>query len=148
MLLTEVPKLAGTDGRKMSKSFGNAIFLKDSAEVIRQKISTMVTDTRRKRRTDPGVPEDCPAFTLHKAFVAKEIRAELAKSCLTASIGCLDCKKVVIEALIKRLSPYWEKRKYYEQNPNLVWDILEEGNQKARTAAQKTMTEVRQAIGI
>jgi len=147
MLLTEVPKLAGTDGRKMSKSFGNAIYLKDPPEVIRQKISTMVTDTRRKRRTDPGVPEDCPVFTLHKAFVSKEKRDELAKGCQTASIGCLDCKKVVIEALIERLTPYWEKRRAYEQHPQDVWDILEEGNKKARAVAQKTMDEVRQAIG-
>jgi tryptophanyl-tRNA synthetase len=148
MLLTEVPKLAGTDGRKMSKSYGNAIFLKDSAEEIRQKISTMTTDTRRKRRTDPGEPEDCPVFTLHCAFVEKEKQEELAKECRRAGIGCLDCKKVVIESLIQLLTPYWEKRKKFEQNPQLVWDIFDKGNRKARKVAQQTMEEVRAAIGL
>lgn len=148
ILLTEVPKLAGTDGRKMSKSFGNAIYLKDSPELIRQKIETMITDTRRKRREDPGEPEDCPVFTLHKAFVAKEKREELAQGCRTAGLGCLDCKNVVIESLHQFLAPYWKKRKKFEKNPQLVWDILEDGNKKARNKAQKTMEEARAAIGI
>jgi tryptophanyl-tRNA synthetase len=146
--LTEVPKLAGTDGRKMSKSYGNAIFLKDSPDLIRQKISTMKTDVRRKRRTDPGVPEDCPVFTLHRAFVPKKKREELAQGCRTAGIGCLECKNVVIEILIDLLSSYREKRVRFEKNPYLVWEILEEGNSKARRVAQKTMEEVRSAIGL
>jgi len=146
--LTEVPKLAGTDGRKMSKSYGNAIYLKDSAELIREKISTMMTDVRRKRRTDPGVPEDCPVFTLHKAFVAEEKREELARECRTAGIGCLECKNVVIESLLNILAPYREKRNKFEKNPQLVWEILEEGDKKARRVAQKTMEEVRSAIGL
>lgn len=147
-LLTEVPKLAGTDGRKMSKSYGNAIYLKDSAEIIREKIETMMTDTRRKRRSDPGVPEDCPVFTLHKAFVEEEKRKELDKGCRMASIGCLECKDVLIESLIHLLSPFWKKRKEFQRQPQLVWDILEEGNDKARRTAQKTMEEVRSAIGL
>jgi len=147
ILLTEVPRLAGTDGRKMSKSYGNAIFLKDSPDIIRQKIETMMTDIRRKRRTDPGIPEDCPVFTLHKAFVDKEKQKELALGCQRASIGCLECKKVVIKSLIHLLTPYWEKRKKFEEKPQLVWDILEEGNKKARRVAQKTMEEVRAALG-
>jgi tryptophanyl-tRNA synthetase len=147
MLLTEVPKLAGTDGRKMSKSFGNAINLKDSREEIRQKISTMMTDVRRKRRSDPGVPEECPVFTLHKAFVTKEKREELAQGCRTAGIGCLECKTVVIDSIIQILNPFWEKRRVLESNPKLVWEILEEGNKKARSVAQKTMEEVRSALG-
>ena len=147
ILLTEVPKLAGTDGRKMSNSFGNAIFLKDSPEVIRQKISTMVTDTRRKRRKDPGEPEDCPAFTLHKAFVTKEEREELAHGCRRASLGCLECKKAAIESILHLLTPYWKKRKGYDKKPQDVWDILEEGNRKARKKAKQTMEEVRAAIG-
>lgn len=146
--LTEVPKLAGTDGRKMSKSYGNAILLKDSPEVIRQKISTMKTDIRRKRRTDPGVPEDCPVFTLHKAFVAKKRREELAQGCRTAGIGCLECKNVVIDRLLNLLTSYREKRDKFEKKPRLVWEILEEGNDKARRIAQKTMEEVRSAIGL
>lgn len=148
MLLTEVPKLAGTDGRKMSKSYGNAIYLKDSPETIRQKIAPMVTDTRRKRRTDPGEPNDCPVFTLHKAFVPEAKREELAAGCRTASIGCLDCKKVVIDALIEEFAGFREKRGYYEKNPDLVWEIFDEGNKKAREVAARTMAEVREAMGL
>jgi tryptophanyl-tRNA synthetase len=148
ILLTEVPKLAGTDGRKMSKSYGNAIFLKDSPQTIKQNISTMVTDTRRKRKSDPGEPDDCPVFTLHRAFVPKETQEELAQSCRKAAIGCLDCKGVVIDSLIRLFEPYREKRKYYEKNPQAVRDILEEGGRKARRIAEKTMNEVRAAIGL
>jgi len=147
-LLTETPRLAGTDGRKMSKSFGNAIYLKDPPEVIREKISTMVTDTRRRRRSDPGEPADCPAFTLHNAFVDKDQQEALARGCRTASIGCLECKAVVIDKLIHHLAPYWKKRAGFEKNPALVWETLEQGNKQARKAAQKTMEEVRAAIGV
>jgi len=147
MLLTEVPRLSGTDGRKMSKSFGNAINLKDSREQIREKISTMMTDVRRKRRSDPGVPDDCPVFTLHKAFVDESKRQELAEGCRTAGIGCLECKNVVIDSIIQILNPFWEKRRVLEANPALVWEILEEGNKKARQVAQQTMEEVRLALG-
>jgi len=90
----------------MSKSYGNAIYLKDSSQIIRRKIATMMTDTRRKRRTDPGLPQDCPVFTLHKAFVNQDKRQELAQACLTASIGCLECKEVLIERLIQLLTPF------------------------------------------
>lgn len=148
ILLTEVPKLAGTDGRKMSKSYGNAIYLKDTPEMIRNKISTMKTDTRRKRRQDPGNPKDCPAFTLHKAFVSAGKQKELARGCRTAGIGCLECKNVVIEELIRILNPFREKRKQLEKNPGRVQEILEEGNSKARRVAQKTMEDVRTAIGL
>jgi tryptophanyl-tRNA synthetase len=147
-LLTETPRLAGTDGRKMSKSFGNAIYLKDPPDVIREKISTMVTDTRRRRRSDPGEPADCPAFTLHNAFVDKDKQEALARGCRSASIGCLECKAVVIDSLIHHLTPYWEKRAGFEKNPALVWETLEQGNKRARKAAQKTMEEVRAAIGV
>jgi len=147
MLLTETPWLAGTDGRKMSKSFGNAIFLRDSPAVIREKISTMVTDTRRKRRFDPGEPDDCPAFTLHRAFVGQGHREELARECRRAGIGCLECKTAAIESLIRLLQPYWEKRAELEKNPGRVREILEDGNGRAREAARRTMDEVRSAIG-
>jgi tryptophanyl-tRNA synthetase len=146
-LLTEVPRLAGTDGRKMSKSFGNAILLKDSPEVIRQKIAPMMTDTRRMRRNDPGEPNDCPVFTLHRAFVAKEKQEEIAQACRTAGIGCLECKDVVINSLVQALAPYRERRAEFEKNPRLVWDILEDGNTRARRVAQRTMDEVRAALG-
>lgn len=148
MLLTEVPKLAGTDGRKMSKSYGNAIYLKDSPETLHSKISTMTTDTRRKRRNDPGEPSDCPAFTLHKAFVSKKKQEELAQGCRSAGIGCLECKNVVIGHLIELLTPFWKKRKELEKNPGRVEEILHKGNEKARRVAQKTMEEVRSAVGL
>jgi tryptophanyl-tRNA synthetase len=128
-LLTEVPRLAGTDGRKMSKSFGNAIYIKDSPETIREKLLPMKTDTRRMRRTDPGEPNDCPVFTLHRAFVPKAKQDEIARGCRTAGIGCRECKA------------------RFEREPKLVWDILEDGNAKARAAARKTMDEVRAALG-
>ncbi len=147
ILLTEVPKLSGTDGRKMSKSYENAIYLKDSPHVIREKISTMVTDTRRKRRTDKGEPADCPVFSLHKAFVPKERQDELAAGCRNASVGCLECKKVVIDSLIELFDPYREKRQYYEKNPQLVWEIFEEGSRSARRIARQTLEDVHAAIG-
>jgi tryptophanyl-tRNA synthetase len=147
VLLTEVPKLAGTDGRKMSKSYGNAIYLKDTAEVIRAKIAPMVTDTRRKRRSDPGEPNDCPVFTLHKAFVPAAVRDAMASGCRTATIGCLECKKAVIDSLIEFLTPYWEKRRALEAEPGHVWDILAAGNARAARTARKTMEDVRSAIG-
>jgi tryptophanyl-tRNA synthetase len=146
-LLTEVPRLAGTDGRKMSKSFNNAIYLKDSPEVIRGKIAPMITDTRRMRRSDPGEPDDCPVFTFHKAFVPKDKQAEIAQGCRTAGIGCLECKKVVIDTLIEMLAPFRERRNEFEKNPQRIWDILQEGNRKARRVAQQTMDEVRTALG-
>ncbi|MCD6517970.1 MAG: tryptophan--tRNA ligase [Candidatus Aminicenantes bacterium] len=147
MMLTEVPKLAGTDGRKMSKSFNNSINLKDSPEEIQDKISTMMTDTKRKRRKDPGNPDDCPVFTLHKAFVSKTKREEIIRGCRNAGIGCVDCKQVIIDTLIKELSSFRKKRKIYEKNPDLVWEILEQGNLKAREKARATMEEVRNKIG-
>ncbi|MGD0781522.1 MAG: tryptophan--tRNA ligase [Candidatus Aminicenantales bacterium] len=146
-LLTEVPRLAGTDGRKMSKSYGNAIYLKDGPEVVKRKILPMVTDTRRMRRSDPGEPADCPVFTLHRAFVPKDKQDEVAQGCRTAGIGCRDCKAVVIEHLVRMLEPIWEKRASFERTPGLIWDILEAGNGKARAAAQATMADVREALG-
>jgi tryptophanyl-tRNA synthetase len=146
-LLTDVPRLAGTDGRKMSKSYGNAIYLKDSAEVIRQKIMPMITDTRRVRRTDPGEPGDCPVFTLHKAFVPKDRQEEVARGCRTAGIGCRDCKAVVLEHLFRTLEPIWESRRRFEAKPALIWDILQAGDVKARAVAQATMAEVRETLG-
>ena len=148
MLLTEVPRLAGTDGRKMSKSFNNAVWLKDPPDVIRRKIEPMVTDERRKKRSDPGEPDDCPVFTLHKAFVPAEKRDELAAGCRTAGIGCLECKKEVIETLIRLLAPFRDKRRELEKTPDLVWDILRQGGDKARQVARRTMEEVRAAVGL
>jgi tryptophanyl-tRNA synthetase len=146
-LLTEVPRLAGTDGRKMSKSFGNTILIKDPPEVIRAKILPMVTDTRRMRRSDPGEPNDCPVFTLHRAFVPQAERDQAAHGCRTAGIGCRDCKKVVLDHLLKELAPIQARRADYERHPARVWDILAAGNTKARQTASATMAEVRAALG-
>jgi tryptophanyl-tRNA synthetase len=146
-LLTEVPRLAGTDGRKMSKSFGNAIEIKDPPDVIRRKIMPMVTDTRRMRRTDPGEPNDCPVFTLHKAFVPKTVQEEIAVGCRTAGIGCLDCKKTVLDHMLAELAPISERRRAFESDPDRVWAILEDGAARAREAARRTMDEVHAALG-
>ncbi len=145
-LLTEVPRLAGTDGRKMSKSFGNAILIKDPPEIVRQKIMPMVTDTRRMRRSDPGEPNDCPVFTLHKAFVPKEKQDEIAHGCRTAGIGCIDCKKVLLKYMDEFWDPIREKRVEIARHPKKVWEIAEEGTKKAQKVASETMEHVREAM--
>ena len=145
-LLTPSPRLPGTDGRKMSKSYGNAIFLTDPAEVVSKKLATMVTDPARKRRTDPGNPDVCPVFDIHKIFSKQETLDRVNRECRTAEIGCLDCKKLLAGHLNDALAPIQARRKPYEQKPQLVWDILEEGTNKARKVAQATMAEVRAAV--
>jgi tryptophanyl-tRNA synthetase len=147
-LLTSAPRLPGTDGRKMSKSYGNAIFLTDAPEVVSKKLATMVTDPARKRRTDPGNPDICPVFDLHKIFSAQETIDRVNRECRTAEIGCLDCKKLVAGHLNTSLAPIQERRKAYEQDPQLVWDILEDGTERARKVARATMTQVRKAVNL
>ncbi len=145
-LLTPTPKLPGTDGRKMSKSYDNAIFLGDAPDVVSSKLATMITDPARKRRTDPGNPDVCPVFDLHKVFSSSETIDRVNRECRTAEIGCLDCKKLLAQHLNVHLAPIQERRKPYEQNPQRVWDILEAGTAKARQVAQATMAEVRAAV--
>ncbi|MCJ7503870.1 MAG: tryptophan--tRNA ligase [Acidobacteriia bacterium] len=145
-LLTPTPKLPGTDGRKMSKSYDNAIFLGDAPDVVSSKLATMITDPARKRRTDPGNPDVCPVFDLHKVFSSSETIDRVNRECRTAEIGCLDCKKLLAQHLNESLAPIQERRKPYEQNPQRVWDILEAGTAKARQVAQATMAEVRAAV--
>jgi tryptophanyl-tRNA synthetase len=145
-LLTATPRTPGTDGRKMSKSYGNSVYLKDAPDVLRGKIKPMVTDPARKRRTDPGNPEICPVFDLHKAFSPAESQAWAAEGCRTAGIGCLDCKGRLIEHLLKRLEEIHARRPEFEKRPDTVWDILLEGSKKARATAQATMEEVRRAV--
>jgi tryptophanyl-tRNA synthetase len=147
-LLTSAPRLPGTDGRKMSKSYGNAIFLTDAADVVSKKLATMVTDPARKRRSDPGDPDVCPVFDLHKIFSAQETIDRVNRECRKAEIGCVDCKKLAAGHLNAFLAPIQERRKPYEQNPQKVWDILEDGTERARKVAQKTMAEVRQAVNL
>lgn len=147
-ILTPVPKILGTDGRKMSKSYGNAIFMEDSPEELKKKIFPMVTDTRRKRRSDPGKPEDCPVWTLHKAFTPEERRKELYEGCTRATIGCLDCKKVLLEELSTRFQDFREKKNYYMKRKDEVVDIILEGSKKARQVAEQTLEEVREVMGV
>jgi tryptophanyl-tRNA synthetase len=147
-LLTEVPRVPGTDGRKMSKSYGNAVYLKDPAAVVREKIRPMVTDPARKRRTDPGTPEICPVFDLHKAFSPRESQEWAAQGCRTAGIGCLDCKGRLTEHLLNRLEGIHARRPEFAAHPDTVWDILHDGSRRAREVARATMDEVRSAMKI
>ena len=145
-LLTEAPKVPGTDGRKMSKSYDNAIYLKDSSETVWEKLRPMVTDPARIRRTDPGDPEKCPVFELHGFFTPDEAKDEVAEGCRTAGIGCIDCKKVLYEALEKVLEPLRDRRADLTGKPDLVSQILSDGNKKARKEAERTMSDVRDAV--
>ncbi len=147
-LLTPTPKLPGTDGRKMSKSYGNTIMLTDPEPVVRQKLKTMVTDPARIRRTDKGDPDKCPVGDLHKIFSSKETMAKVYDGCRSAGIGCIECKGWAADALVQILNPMQERRKKYEENPRLAWDILEAGSDKARSVAGATMSEVREAMGM
>src|SRR5579859_7804675 len=145
-LLTPAAKLPGTDGRKMSKSYGNTILLSDPEPLVRQKLKTMVTDPARVRRTDPGNPDVCPVGDLHKIFSSKETLAKVYEGCRSAGIGCIECKGWAADAIVARLAPMQERRKKYEQNPRLAWDILEAGSAKAQKAAETTMQEARSAM--
>ena len=147
-LLTRTPKLPGTDGRKMSKSYGNTIMMADPEPVVRQKLKIMVTDPARVRRSDPGNPDVCPVGDLHKIFSDKATIAKVYEGCRSAGIGCIECKSWVADALVNILNPMQERRKKYEENPRLAWDILEAGSARARQVADATMTEVREAMGI
>lgn len=143
-LLTPTPKLPGLDGRKMSKSYDNSIYLSDSALEVEQKIRPMKTDERRKRRTDPGVPDDCPVFDFHKCFSSEEERVQIVSGCTTASIGCIECKKILINNLNTLMEPIRERREKFRNTD--VNDILEAGNKNARDVAANTLEDVRNLI--
>ena len=148
VLLTETQKLPGTDGRKMSKSYGNAVFLSDSPKEIDTKISRMMTDPARVKRTDPGEPEKCPAFQFHKVYSTAQEIDEVSTGCRTAGIGCLDCKKIMIKHVVEELAPVRERRASYEKNPEAVEAILLAGNRTAQEKAGATMAEVRETVGL
>jgi tryptophanyl-tRNA synthetase len=148
VLLTEAQKVPGLDGRKMSKSYGNAVFLSDTPQEIDQKLSRMTTDPARVRRSDPGEPEKCPAFQLHKIYCTPEEIEQVSVGCRTAGIGCLECKRVMIKHVIDDLAPFREKRAHYEKKPAEVERILAEGIDVAQQAAAATMTEVRGTLGL
>lgn len=147
-ILTETSKILGLDRRKMSKSYNNAIFLADSPEDIASKVSQMITDPQRARKSDPGDPGVCNVFEFHKLYSDSQTVADVNEQCRAAKIGCVECKKKMAKNLATALDPIREKRKYYEENPQLVADIIVTGSNKARAVAQQTMEDVRSALKI
>ncbi len=146
--LTVIPKVPGTDGRKMSKSYDNAIYLADPPEVTVPKVKTMVTDPARKRRTDPGNPDVCPVFDLHRIFTPEARRAEAAQGCRTAGMGCLDCKGILLEHLMPTLDRIRERRTAAAADPARIREILEDGSARARRTARQTLDAAKAAVGI
>jgi tryptophanyl-tRNA synthetase len=146
VLLTPSPKLPGTDGRKMSKSYGNTILLTDPEPVVRQKLKTMVTDPARIRRTDPGDPDKCPVGDLHKVFSTSETMAKVYDGCRSAGIGCIECKGWAADALVQILKPIQDRRAGFAEET--AKEILWEGTRRATARAEQTMVEVRAAVGL
>jgi len=148
VMLTKTPRIPGLDGRKMSKSYGNAITLSETDEEIRKKTKVMVTDPARKRRTDPGNPDVCPVYDWHKLFSAGEPgRLEwVRQGCTTAGIGCIECKAAMAENLIKWIAPVRERRVEWEKDPKSVIEMIDDGSKRARVEAKKTMERVREAV--
>ena len=147
-LLTEASKMPGLDGQKMSKSYNNAITLREDPESITKKIRTMPTDPARVRRTDKGEPERCPVWQLHKIYSDDATREWVQTGCRSAGIGCLDCKQPVVEAVIRELAPMRERAQRYLEDPTLVRNIIADGCDRARELAGETMREVREAMGL
>jgi tryptophanyl-tRNA synthetase len=146
VLLTPSPKLPGTDGRKMSKSYGNTILITDPESEVRKKLKTMVTDPARVRRTDPGDPDKCPVGDLHKVFSTPETLAKVYDGCRSAGIGCIECKSWAADGLVRILKPIQERRAKYSEAD--VAEVIEDGSNRARMRAEKTMREVRAAMGM
>ncbi len=145
-LLTETPKLPGLDGRKMSKSYNNSIYLSDNAETTAKMVMSMVTDTNRVRRTDPGDPDVCVAFNLHRLYVPQEKLDEIVPACRGAQIGCVECKKILAVCINERLAPFRARREELAANPGFVDELLAEGSRKASLISDAVMTEVRTAL--
>ena len=147
-ILTEMPKILGIDGRKMSKSYHNAIYLSDPPKVIREKTLQMFTDKTRLRKTDPGHPDICNVFSFHKLYTSPEKVSQIEEDCKKARIGCVECKKLLAENLIKGLAPLQEKRQYYQEHLGELKDIIDAGIKKAHSVATTTLEEAKEAIGI
>jgi len=148
-ILTETSKILGTDRRKMSKSYHNAIYMGNSPKEISATVSQMITDPQRARKSDPGDPDVCNVFEFHKLYTKDQDKInQIAQDCRIAKIGCVECKKIMGQNLIKFLEPIQEKRAYYESRPEVVADIIVTGSNKAREVAQQTMEEVRAAMKI
>jgi tryptophanyl-tRNA synthetase len=146
--LTKFPKVVGTDGRKMSKSYHNTINLSDPEPVVRQKLKTMVTDPARVRRTDPGNPELCPVYDFHKIFSPLPVIEEVDQGCRTAGIGCIDCKKLVADRIVERMTPIWDARAKLVQHPSQLDDIVQAGSRQASAVAHATLREATEAMKI
>jgi len=144
--LTKFPKVLGTDGRKMSKSYNNTINLSDSEPVVRQKLKTMITDPARVKRTDPGNPDLCPVYDFHKIYSQAPVLERVNRECRTAEIGCIDCKKLVADAMVEKLKPIWENRAKLTAKPDQVEEIVQEGSRRASKVAHQTLEEVKEAM--
>jgi tryptophanyl-tRNA synthetase len=147
-LLTPASKMPGLDGQKMSKSYGNTIALRDEPEEIEQKLRTMPTDPARVRRKDPGNPDLCPVFQLHEVYSDESRQRWVREGCVSAGIGCLDCKQPIIDAVLGELAPIRARAREFEEDQQLVRNILQEGGEAARDVADETMDEVKSAIGL
>ena len=147
-LLTESPKIPGTDGRKMSKSYNNAVYFSEPPDDIARKLERMATDPRRVRRTDPGDPNDCPAYNLHRIYCTPDELTVVNEGCRSAGIGCLDCKRIMIKHVLAEIAPIAARRAELERTPEIVADALASGNAKAQRAAAETMVGVREAMKI
>jgi len=148
VLLTATPKVPGLDGRKMSKSYGNTIGLREDPDVVAQKLKQMQTDPARVRRTDPGDPDKCPVFDLHRIYSNDATREWAANGCRSAGIGCLECKKPLIEKVVEEIAGIRKRAAEFEENPELVRNIVTEGGEKAREAARATLDDVRRAMNL
>ena len=147
-LLTEASRMPGVDGQKMSKSYGNAIAMREDPESVRRKIRTMPTDPARVRRTDPGEPGLCPVWQLQLVYSDEPTREGVQTGCRSAGIGCLECKQPVIDAVNAELGPIRERAAGYEEDPSLVRSIIQDGCEKASDLAEETMRDVREAMGL
>lgn len=147
-LLSKITKLPGIDGRKMSKSYNNAIYLSDPPEVVKEKVMIMFTDPQRKRRTDPGDPSICNLYKFHEVYTPLEQRMEIEKGCRSAGIGCTDCKKILITNMLKIMSPFYEKRQEIINNLEWINEILISGSNKAKIEAKETLEEINNAMSL
>lgn len=145
-ILTEAPRVPGLDGRKMSKSYGNAIFIDETEETLKPKVMQMLTDVKRMRRSDPGEPGDCNLYPFHDFFTDEQTRLEIQDGCRSARWGCVDCKKVLIKNLVAEFRPVWEKIAYYRGHATLVEDILRAGCDRATRESELTMARVREVM--
>jgi len=147
-LLTPTSKMPGLDGQKMSKSYQNTISLREDPDTVDKNIRTMPTDPARVRRTDPGDPDKCPVWELHQVYSSDEVRSEIEEGCKSAGIGCIDCKKFIIDAVVEELAPIRDRAQEFINNPDMVRGIVNEGCEKAREIAKLTLEEVRQVMGL